>query len=229
MLYKMKYLRSLDLSCTDVEELPYDLGINLVHLHFLGLNSTPIKILPDSICKLYSLHTLELRKCKNLQELPKDIGSMISLTHLDISMDLTTFCMPSGIGKLSELKTLGRFNVGRHVEYAGIKELEELNNLTGEVCISGLYLCLDSMFLKKIGLEFFHAGNHRGKCFPELRELEFRNLHELEEIQEWSEFCKDTFPVLCKVTFFNCPLLKKIPRFKYAKLRKLEIERCGAL
>lgn len=119
----MEFLRSLDLSCTDIEEMPYDLGSKFVHLHFLGLNSTPIKTLPDSICKLYILHTLELRNCKKLQELPKDMRSMISLTHLDISMNQTTFCMPSGIGKLSKLKTLCRFNVGMHGEYAGIKEL----------------------------------------------------------------------------------------------------------
>ncbi|XVF78228.1 hypothetical protein PTKIN_Ptkin14bG0113400 [Pterospermum kingtungense] len=73
LLPSLNYLRVLSLKGYYITELP-DFFENLKHLHYLNFPETSIKYLPDSLCTLYHLETLKLSWCRELKELPSDIG-----------------------------------------------------------------------------------------------------------------------------------------------------------
>ena len=53
-------------------------------LQFADLPYANIIKLPNSISRLYNLHTLMPKHCPNLVNFPDGIGNMVSLRHLDI-------------------------------------------------------------------------------------------------------------------------------------------------
>ncbi|KAL0423961.1 UNVERIFIED_CONTAM: Disease resistance protein RGA2 [Sesamum radiatum] len=128
-----KNLRTLALRNT--EELTPSIA-KLIHLRFIDVSFTGIRVFPESICKLYNLQTLRAFRCFKLQELPSQLRSLISLRHLVVDRE-EHFEMPIEIGKLTCLRTLKFFNVsdenGRRIE-----ELGYLKNLKGEVAICNL-------------------------------------------------------------------------------------------
>ncbi|KAK8928462.1 putative disease resistance protein [Platanthera zijinensis] len=107
----------------------------LINLRFLGANCTKIKTLPQSICNLHNLQTLELNDCSYLVALPVGISFLSNLHHLLISKGYSFARLPRGIGKLTSLVTLSTFYIGSD---SSIAELKNLVNLSGELCISGL-------------------------------------------------------------------------------------------
>ena len=132
-----RFLRTLDLSFTNIAGLPDSIA-TLKHLCYLGLNKTNISKLPESICSLCNLQILELRYCSYLSELPADIKYLAKLRHLEVSKESGFVFMPPGIGKLTGLQTLSTFTVGRDKQHCGIRELKDLMNLRGALCIGGL-------------------------------------------------------------------------------------------
>ncbi|XP_057990746.1 putative disease resistance protein RGA3 [Hevea brasiliensis] len=93
---------------------------------FDGLGNTKIKVLPESITKLYNLQTLRFLRCDSLKELPRNkICNLISLRHIEFSYDRQ---MPS---------RLSFFAVGTN-RRGSFGELECLNQLSGELNISYL-------------------------------------------------------------------------------------------
>jgi Leucine-rich repeat (LRR) protein len=136
LLCTFKCLRVLSLSTyRNIRVLPDSIG-NLKHLRFLSLSRTEIQCLPDSVCTLFNLQTLLLGECYLLVELPTNMGRLVNLRYLDIRGTRLKE-MPLQMGKLTSLKNLSTFFVGKH-SGSNIRELGKLRHLFGTLSISNL-------------------------------------------------------------------------------------------
>ncbi|WRX11844.1 hypothetical protein QQP08_004331 [Theobroma cacao] len=110
---------------------------DLKHLRYLDFSNTYIKSLLESISTLYNLETLLLKRCWDLVKLPSEMENLVNLCHLDITNVNRLEGMPSNFGTLTNLQTLSNFIVGKGKGYQ-IRELKDLSNLKGQLCISRL-------------------------------------------------------------------------------------------
>ncbi|KAM4072709.1 hypothetical protein ACB094_11G159400 [Castanea mollissima] len=134
LLEEFKALRVLSLSDLGVMELPNFVD-NLKHLRYLNIRDTEIKHLPDSLCNLYYLQTLILSEY--ITKLPTNMSKLINLRHLDNSeADMEE--MPPHMDKLKNLRKLPVFGVGKHDDGSSIKELGELQHLSGKLSLLNL-------------------------------------------------------------------------------------------
>ncbi|VAI00211.1 unnamed protein product [Triticum turgidum subsp. durum] len=76
---------------------------NLKHLRYLGCSDSYVSALPEATTMLYSLQTLKLNGCRNLQKLPEGMKYMSSLRHIFLIGCISLECMPQGTGELSSL------------------------------------------------------------------------------------------------------------------------------
>ncbi|MBA0582025.1 hypothetical protein Gorai_024178 [Gossypium raimondii] len=75
----------LDLSEFTLQVLPKWIGY-LKHLRFLDLSNCPnIKKLPNSLCELHKLQTLNFHGCGQIEELPKYMRYMVSINFLSLT------------------------------------------------------------------------------------------------------------------------------------------------
>uniref|UniRef100_A0A2C9UZ40 Disease resistance RPP13-like protein 1 n=1 Tax=Manihot esculenta TaxID=3983 RepID=A0A2C9UZ40_MANES len=160
----LRHLRYLDLSSTSIERLPevvsslYNLQTlilheckylavlpdsigNLSNVRYLNLFRTSIRRLPESMVGLCNLRTLILQGCRNLVQLPTNMGRLICLNHLDIG-ETKLQEMPLKMGRLTKLQTLTDFVLGKQ-SGSNIKELGELQDLQGQMCIRNLQNIVD--------------------------------------------------------------------------------------
>ncbi|XP_011038302.1 PREDICTED: putative disease resistance protein RGA1 isoform X2 [Populus euphratica] len=128
--------RALSLRNIWAEKLPKSI-CDLKHLRYLDVSGSWIKTLPESTTSLQNLQTLDLRRCRELIQLPKGMKHMKSLVYLDITGCSSLRFMPAGMGQLICLRKLTLFIVGGE-NGRRISELEGLNNLAGELSIADL-------------------------------------------------------------------------------------------
>ncbi|XP_021774936.1 putative disease resistance RPP13-like protein 1 isoform X1 [Chenopodium quinoa] len=185
---KLVRLRVLDLSHTNIDELPESLG-RLKHLRYLDASQTHILRLPNSASDLHGLQVLKLSGCSELRELPKQIKNLTNLIHLDVDMRKLR-CMPASIGSLSCLKTLPAFMVGKKEGYR-ITELKNLKHLRGTIYLGKLEyvrdgaeareaMICDKPFIKRLELEWSRCSRDGSVQMDILSGLQpHKNLKEL--------------------------------------------------
>ncbi|KAM3302818.1 putative disease resistance RPP13-like protein 1 [Capsicum chacoense] len=244
ILPSLRSLRALSLSGYRFVELPNDLFIRLKLLRFLDLSGTEIKMLPDSTCALYNLDTLLLSYCRCLEELPPQMEKLINLRHLDISN--TTFLLkwPLHLSKLKSLQVL----VGAEFHLGGwwgwrMEDLGELHNLYGSLSILELQNVVDRREAQKANMR---GKNHVEKLSLEWSESDADNSQTERDILD--ELCPHTnikelqisgyrgtqFPnwladhsflkLLVQLSLSNCkdcfslPALGQLPRLKFLSI-----------
>ncbi|XP_050283430.1 putative disease resistance RPP13-like protein 1 isoform X3 [Quercus robur] len=134
LLKEFKTMRVLTFSSSRITELPNFVD-DLKHLRYLNISDTVIKHLPDSLCKLYNLQTLILSRY--ITKFPTNTSKLINLRHLDNSK-ATMEEMPPQMGKMKNLRKLYVFGVGKHDDGSSIKELGELQHLSGKLSLLNL-------------------------------------------------------------------------------------------
>ncbi|XVF29611.1 hypothetical protein REPUB_Repub15cG0136900 [Reevesia pubescens] len=127
-----KGLRVLNFCDADIGSLPVSIG-SLKHLRYFDISRTRIHRLPESITQLYHLQTLRLLYCWSLILPKKGMENLVSLRHLCFNDNLVL----KGIGALTNLQTLPRFNVSTE-RSCGIGELAYLSELGGELTLVNL-------------------------------------------------------------------------------------------
>ncbi|CAO2828949.1 unnamed protein product [Amaranthus hypochondriacus] len=129
-------ITTLDLSGSHITELPTSIG-NARLMRYLDLSFTLLESLPESIVQLSQLQILKLQGCKYLYELPRGTKRLIHLRHLDFDVLGQLNFLPEGMGALTNLQTLSAFVINSE-EGSNIRELKNMNKLSGRFCISGL-------------------------------------------------------------------------------------------
>eukprot|EP00257_Ricinus_communis_P015354 XP_015573242.1 putative disease resistance protein RGA1 [Ricinus communis] len=134
-LFKQKHLRVLDLLNYHLQKLPMSID-RLKHLRYLDFSYSSIRTLPESTISLQILEILNLKHCYNLCKLPKGLKHIKNLVYLDITNCDSLSYMPAEMGKLTCLRKLSLFIVGKD-NGCRMEELKELN-LGGDLSIKKL-------------------------------------------------------------------------------------------
>ncbi|KAL7262432.1 hypothetical protein ACSBR1_000748 [Camellia fascicularis] len=143
----LRHLRVLNLSECGIKLIHKSIG-DLMLLRYLDLSNTTLQRLPESVCHLCNLQTLNLLGCKDLVELPSGTSNLINLRHLNIKDCVRLTSMPDNLGKLRNLQTLPTFIIGHtlekslfqlvHLELRGelqIKRLENVGKIVMDLCL----------------------------------------------------------------------------------------------
>nr|XP_023890800.1 putative disease resistance protein RGA3 [Quercus suber] len=180
-------LRTLHLKGWYILELSNEVE-KLIHLRYLKLSDLAIEELPESICNLCNLLSLDVSDYRILEKLPQGIGKLINLRHLLLKNgEVGMKSFPKGIGRLTCLKTLQYFPVGKGEEICKLGELEHLNHIQGKLQIVGLsnvvdFGAIENTLKKKKDLRYL------GLFFNTLEEMkDFEKEEEDEEEEEIEE------------------------------------------
>ena len=182
LVSNLNYLRTLDLSKSDLSVVSHSIG-ELKHLRYLDLSKNKdIEFLPHSITELLNLQILKLSGCDSLKELPQGIKKLVNLRHLDTNCTKLTH-MPLGLGHLTSPEILTEFILKKGGFKAssyswckkkqarfggGLSELKELSNLGG------------SLWIEKLG----HGEDDMLEC----KATNMKEKQHLEELLLWWEW-----------------------------------------
>ncbi|KAJ6386630.1 hypothetical protein OIU78_016539 [Salix suchowensis] len=141
VMKQLTCIRSLNVSGSSIKEIPKEVG-KLIHLRHLNLKGCrELVSLPETMCDLCNLQSLDVIQCWSLKELPRAIVKLINLRHLFIYASGVTF-MPKGIERLTCLRTLDWFIVcgggENESKAANLRELKNLNHIGGSLEIRNL-------------------------------------------------------------------------------------------
>ncbi|CAL5027888.1 unnamed protein product [Urochloa decumbens] len=144
-LHGSSSLRSVILSSKDgvggPVEIPEQLFLHSKQLRTIVFDGVSLArpSLPDSVGNLKHLRHLILRDIGGLR-LPTSICQLFNLQTLDVttSGNLKPACIPNGIGRLVNLHTLPVITIKRGAWHCNLRELKDLQNLSGKLCIKGL-------------------------------------------------------------------------------------------
>ncbi|TYH50952.1 hypothetical protein ES332_D10G240400v1 [Gossypium tomentosum] len=137
LLPNLRCLRALSLAGYQIIMLPDFVG-DLKLLRYLNFSqNSVIKCVPKSVSTLYNLETFLLKGCWNLEKLPSEMEKLVNLCYLDITGADKLESMASNFSMLTNLQKLSSFVLGKEKGHK-IRELMNLSNLRGELCISGL-------------------------------------------------------------------------------------------
>ncbi|CAL5066076.1 unnamed protein product [Urochloa decumbens] len=245
---KFGFLRALNLSYTDILELPCSIG-NMKHLRLLALNNTNIKGLPVEIGQVDTLQTLELKDCCHLTDLPESTSNLVKLRHLDVRKEPGNIKvgLPRGIGQLIDLQTLTEFNIGNNLSHCSIVELENLNRLRGHVHVTGLQNIMtadDAREANMVGKQFLESLTLEWSYFmddgfgQEIANMILQNLQPNSDIQKLvlQNYPGTLFPMwmqdsylskLISITIDNgygcseLPYLGDLPSLKYLFIKRM--------
>ncbi|KAJ6358305.1 hypothetical protein OIU76_000081 [Salix suchowensis] len=141
VIKQLTCIRSLNLSRSSIEEIPKEVG-KLIHLRHLNLEGCrKLVSLPETMCHLCNLQSLDVSVCSSLNELPRATIKLIKLKHLRIYDSGVAF-MPKGIERLTCLRTLDCFIVcgggENKSKAANLRELKNLDHIGGSLVIKNL-------------------------------------------------------------------------------------------
>ncbi|CDP20895.1 unnamed protein product [Coffea canephora] len=257
MLMKLKNLHVLNLSSEENQNLPISIG-KLIHLRYINFEDSLLianlnlsgETLPESVCKLYNLQTLRLKRFP-LKVLPKGTCNLISLRHLHFYTFDKEFQMPLEMGRLTCLQTLEFFNVGRE-KGRRIGELGSLKNLKGSLEIRNLELVKDKEGAEEaklsekanlVELELKWARDREGgdyndedvldglRLHPNLEELVIKNFMGDQFPRRLMELpTATTLPKLARLEFTRCNRCRELlPLPNFMSLKELKISKCDGL
>ncbi|XP_061951358.1 putative disease resistance protein RGA3 [Populus nigra] len=181
LIANLSCLRTLKLSSCGIEEVSSNIG-KLIHLRHLDLCSNKIRELPEEMCELYNMLTLDVSLCDKLERLPNNIGRLVKLRHLSVFNN--QFVKMRGFEGLSSLRELDDFHVSVSGEVSNIGDLRNLNHLQGSLMIRWLGDVKDSDEVKKAELKSKKHLTNLGLIFESRTDREKINDDEVLEALE---------------------------------------------
>ncbi|XP_061951826.1 putative disease resistance protein RGA3 [Populus nigra] len=134
LIANLSCLRTLRLSRCGIEEVPSNIG-KLIHLRHVDLSGNLIRELPEEMCELYNMLTLDVSDCEKLERLPDNMEKLVKLRHLSVGR---WFVKMRGVEGLSSLRELDEFHVSGSGEVSNFGDLRNLNHLQGSLKIRWL-------------------------------------------------------------------------------------------
>ncbi|KAM3245542.1 hypothetical protein ACQJBY_056711 [Aegilops geniculata] len=134
----IKGLRVLFISMNTPKSLPKSFS-KLIHLRYLKISSpygSEEMTLPSTLPRFYHLKFLDLKYWNGSEILPKDISRLENLRHFNSTKELHSN-IPN-VGKMKCLQELKEFHVKKEGDGFKLRELGELGELGGELCIRNL-------------------------------------------------------------------------------------------
>ncbi|XP_043714927.1 putative disease resistance protein RGA3 [Telopea speciosissima] len=235
MQFQFQFLRFRN--CCNCE-LPDSVG-KLKHLRLLDLSLSDIVKLPDSIGNLYNLQLLTLAGCGRLRQLPKDMGNLVNLRYLFLPAHWGFHKIPLGVGNLTNLQSLSTYDIGPKKKLSQPHGTLDNSNL-GNVSNNGVEAMVAKLY--NLGLQLHNLTSLRILRISNCENLESlsKGLYTLSSLQRLVigscpalvSFQETRLPnTLQELKLFDCENLRSLPKELHTlmSLKEIVIDSCPAL